>query len=80
MELQVCWQQMGCLQLAMSGKEQRFIYLLSHFHLVGFGPLCRSDWPGLNRPQTCVSHYSQSHIQWVTNQEVTQLFFLNAPL
>lgn len=30
MKLQVCWQQMGCLQLAMSGKEQRFIYLLSY--------------------------------------------------
>lgn len=39
MKLQVCWQQMGCVQLAMSGKEQRVMYLLSRFLLVCFGPL-----------------------------------------
>lgn len=43
MKLQVCWRQMGFVQLAMSGgKEKRFMYLLSRSHLVCFGSLSRA--------------------------------------
>lgn len=36
MKLQVCWQQTGCLQLVMSGTEQRFMYLHSQIFLSSF--------------------------------------------
>lgn len=83
MKLQVCWQQMGCLQLAMSGKEQRFIYLPSYIFLwVWFGPCFTVLYftifsPG---PQTSreAEHWfvsATSHIQMMINQEVTHLGF-----
>lgn len=33
MKLQVCWQQMGCLRLAISGKEQKVYMVAVYFRL-----------------------------------------------
>lgn len=81
MKLQVCWQQMGCLQLAMSGKEQRFIYLLSDIFFEFDLDLAFQFFTIFSpSPQTSreAEHWfvsATSHIQMMINQEVTHLGF-----